>query len=193
MRRDRVHAFNMHYGVVVLLCERHAANGFLADDGGRRFTRLLTERWQAHGMLTKQRIRALAAHIRRVHNAANPKELPGSHAWRAERTECEERFAKGEPIATIIRDIRDPSRWYGRKPPSIRTIRRWCAEKRWLQPGPLKRASLILGHLASQALDVVLAVAAIQDWHSWIAFHGGIPPGQQRFEDRINKKPPMSL
>lgn len=187
--RDRVGTFNMHYGIVVMLCDMHQRKRFLTKDGGARFTRLLSERWQSHGMLTKQRIRALALHIRRIHDLAVPKELPGSHAWQPERKECERRFASGEPIDTIIRDVRDHQRWNGHKPPSIRTIRRWCAEKRWLRPTPGHTITSVLSRAAAQTLDLVLAVGAISNWHDWISLTDATPIGQQRFTTRIRHNP----
>jgi hypothetical protein len=181
--------FNMHYGIVIRLCDMHQRKSFLTTDGGRRFTRILTERWDSHGMLTKQRIRALALHLRRVHDLAVPRQLPGSHAWHPERQECERRCAAGEPIDQIIRDLRDPARWGGHKPPSIRTIRRWCADKRWLTPTPGQRIVRILSRSAAQALDYVLAVAAIGSWHEWISLHGATPAGEQRFNERTGRNP----
>ncbi len=187
--RDRVAAFTMHYGIVIMLCDTHQRKRFLTMDGGARFTRLLSERWQSHGMLTKQRIRALGLHIRRIHDLATPKELPGSHAWQPERQECERRFAAGEPADDIIRDIRDPLRWGSHKPPSVRTIRRWFADKRWLRPTPGQTIMAVLSRTAEQILDLVLAVGAITNWHDWISLNDATPIGQQRFNKRIGRDP----
>ncbi len=189
-RRDRVQPYNMHFGVVIQLCDRHQARGFQADDGGRKFTRILSERWMAHGIMTRQRVKALAAHIHRIHAASQPKKLPGSHAWRPERTESEQRFAGGEPISSIIADIRNPARWGGRTPPSERTIRRWCADKRWLTPSPIRRAAAAVSDMALKALNFALAVGTIQTWHEWIETDDADPAGRIRFEHHLNPNPP---
>lgn len=120
----------MTHGVVVHLCAVHGDLNYLRRDGGQTFARRLMELWAAHGALTFKRRAALRAHLKRVRNfAAN--DLPGSYAWKAQRAHAEARFAAGTAPESVISEVRDPHR-FGGHPPSIRTVRRWLAEGRWL-------------------------------------------------------------
>jgi hypothetical protein len=127
----------MTHGVVVHLCAVHGELNYLRRDGGQTFARRLMELWAAHGVLTYKRRAALRAHLRRVRNSAAT-DLPGSYAWRAQRAHAESRFAAGTDPDAVMGEVRDPHRFAGH-PPSIRTVRRWLAEGRWLAPSSHER------------------------------------------------------
>ncbi len=180
---------HLSHGVIVQLCEQHDDHHYLSADGGRRFVRRLTEQWQAHGILNASRIKCLAAHLRRVRDSMKAHELPGSHAWAPERRECERRFAAGEPIAAVIDDIRRAERWHGRKPPSIRTIRRWYADGRWLAPpSPKHPVRDLIGKKAMDALIIAMEIGNAHAWEDWISRHGGPSPGQQRLRRKLQRE-----
>ncbi len=186
-----VRAVNLSFGIRVQLCELHSSRRYLTEDCGRRFVGRLTELWQSHGILNTTRIRALAAHIRRVRNAMKADTLPGSHAWLPEREECERRFAAGETVLEVIDDIRSPVRWNGRKPPSVRTIRRWYADGRWLAPPTPKHPVLrAIGDVALDALIIAYEIGTTYAWEDWIVRHGAdMSPGWQRIEQRRRRRP----
>ncbi len=122
----------MTHGVVVHLCRAHGELSYLRRDGGRTFVQRLMELWSAHNALTCKRRSALRAHLTRV-RATGTNDLPGSYGWKAQRAHAEARFAKGDRPSDVIDDVRDPARFPG-CPPSIRTVRRWLADGRWLTP-----------------------------------------------------------
>lgn len=125
--------FLMTHGIVIHLCHVHHGINYLRRDGGRAFTRKLTQLWAAHGILTSRRRAALAAHVKRIQRTLISGEFPGSYAWKSQRAYAEQRFSIGTPLAAVIREVRDSGRWGGH-PPSVRTITRWLAEARWLTP-----------------------------------------------------------
>jgi hypothetical protein len=91
--------------------------------------------WQAHDCLTVARSRALRRHLAACTGvAARPR--PGSHAWPTVRREAEAAFAAGRPINAVIAAIRRLHAKGTAVPPSIRTLRRWNAERRWLARAP---------------------------------------------------------
>lgn len=123
------------YGVRVWLCEGHASREFQTRRSGRDLVLTLQRLWQAHGMLTTARSKALSAHLAACRaKAARPR--PGSYAWPDLRAAAERRFASGAGPRSVLRDL--PG-WHGEgcpgRLPSGRTIRRWHAQRRWLQEG----------------------------------------------------------
>jgi hypothetical protein len=141
----------------------------------------MTRIWQAHGMLTRTRAKALAAHLRMTHRAAHGQTLPGSYAYKHERREVEQRLAAGDDLAQIITDIRDPSRWGGHTPPSERTIRRWYHERRWITP-PIVETLRNLSQPLLDGLEVLLHFGSPGNFADWISLTNATPAGQRRLE-----------
>jgi hypothetical protein len=132
-----VAVYHLPYGVSLLLCEGHRSNEYLRRDGGQDFVDELTGMWGVAGALAPRYRRALAAHLRSVArlNAA-PAALPGSYSWPMLRAEAEQRFAAGEPPAKVISELRARHRDDHALAPSIRTMRRWFTQGRWLLTHP---------------------------------------------------------
>lgn len=188
MGGDQILPVHLSYGVQVHLCARHGDAGYMRKDGGRELVRRLSAIWLANGVLNRTRVKALGAHVRRIRETMIATELPGSHAWKRERNEAERRFAAGEPISEVITAIRDPATWGDRQPPSVRTIRRWYADGRWLAPPrPSHPKFAIVGAVALQALRIAMEIGSINAWYDWISKYGGPSPGKQRFKERLQR------
>ena len=123
------------YGVAVWVCAEHASPDFQRLRRGRDFAEALERIWAANGCLTTSRRRALDAHLRALAPGEPARLRPGSHAWVDLRREAERRFAAGEPPRRVIDDLRELVAGYGPTPPSVRTMTRWYAERRWLTSG----------------------------------------------------------
>ncbi len=134
--RGRTREVRYGYGVCVWLCEGHASPQFQTQRGGRDLVLTLQRLWQAHGMLTAARGRALSAHLAACRGPA-ARARPGSYCWPDLRAEAERRFAGGTGPHTVARDLHMrslPGGCPGRLP-SSRTIRRWHSQRRWLPQG----------------------------------------------------------
>jgi len=120
------------HGVGVWLCAMHRDPAFLCRRAGRDFAGSLGAVWSGAGCLTARRNAALESHLRRV-RGPRARDLPGSYAWPALRAEAEARFARGEPPPQVIAELRarDLGQWT--PGPSLRTLRRWQQEGRWLK------------------------------------------------------------
>jgi hypothetical protein len=118
------------YGVAVWLCERHAAVEFLTRRAGRDIVATLQQLWTAHGCMTAARRRALESHLRAMRTRqARPR--PGSYAWPKVRLRAENEFAAGRTTHVVAVRILEAA--YGdASAPSLRTIRRWRTERRWV-------------------------------------------------------------
>jgi hypothetical protein len=94
--------------------------------------------WRAHGCLTRARSRALDAHLKAVHlvGARISRARPGSYAWPRLRREAEECFAREDRVIATILRLREQHACDHAKVPSIRTMRRWFAQGRWLRIQP---------------------------------------------------------
>lgn len=117
------------------LCGTHRSDSYLRQSGGMDFVERLTAVWAASDGLTSRRRKALTAHLRTIRGTL-PRELPGSYSWPALRREAERRFAAGEPPSQVIAELRTT---YGDGPsrvPSVRTMRRWFTQGRWLISRP---------------------------------------------------------
>lgn len=125
--------FRMTHAVVIWLCETHRHPEYLQGDRGRTFTRQLAATWAANGMVTRSRARALRGHHRRVDGVPCVRPRPGSYSWPRLRLDAEARFARGENVRAVITTLRGRHREDYATIPSIRTMRRWFAEGRWLQ------------------------------------------------------------
>jgi hypothetical protein len=133
--RGKTFERELTHGVRIWLCEGHHSVAFLRANAGRDFVVTLMRSWRSHGCLTRSRSRALDAHLATVRTLgrAGARPRPGSYAWPRLRREAEECFALGErALATITRLRRRHALDHARVP-SIRTMRRWFAQGRWLR------------------------------------------------------------
>ncbi len=123
-------------GVSVWLCGLHSNDEFLHRHDGTAFTQRLGAMWLASGSLTSLRVTALRAHVRQVQTAGGTDGRPGSYSWPMLRREAEERFAAGHDPRKIIQELRARHRDCPALAPSIRTMRRWYTQARWLASPP---------------------------------------------------------
>lgn len=133
--RGRTVEVRFGYGVRVWLCAGHASPEFQTQRGGRDLVLTLQRLWQAHGMLTTARGKALTAHLAACRERGE-RPRPGSYSWPDLRAAAERRFAAGAGAHSVFRDL--PG-WHGEgcpgRLPSARTLRRWHAQRRWLRRG----------------------------------------------------------
>ena len=123
------------YGVKLWLCAGHHSVEFMRARAGRDFAVTLLRIWRAQGCLTRARSKALASHLETVKEIVRrtKRRRPGSYAWPRLRLEAEEAFARGErALATILR-LRERHAGDHATAPSIRTMRRWFSQGRWLR------------------------------------------------------------
>ena len=125
------------HGVRVSLCEGHNSIEFMRSNGGRDFVVTLLRTWGAQGCLTRSRSRALELHLGAVRAAATrlSRARPGSYAWPRLRREAEDHFARGDGVSRPSIACASASRDHA-KVPSVRTMRRWFSQGRWLRPPP---------------------------------------------------------
>ena len=129
-QRAKLH---LTHGVSVWLCAAHRSPTFLRRRAGRDFYASVHALWQAAGCLGARRMRALQDHLRRVHQpVAGARPRPGSYAWPHLRREAERRFAAGQAPRAVIGEIRARHHGGPAPGPSLRTLRRWFSEGRWL-------------------------------------------------------------
>jgi hypothetical protein len=133
--RGKTRPVELGYGVAVHLCEGHASHEFQTQRNGRDFVLTLQRLWQAHGCLTTARSSALRRHLAACSGAA-ARPGPGSYSRPALRHEAEAAFAAGRSTHTVITALRRLHANGAATPPSIRTMRRWHAEHRWLARAP---------------------------------------------------------
>jgi hypothetical protein len=134
-------AFHMTHGVTVWLCPPHRTTDYLARRAGRTFAERLDRAWRAAGALTRRREAALATHRRRVRPEPPIRTRPGSYSWPELRAEAETRFAAGQDPQHVIRELRRRYAAGPARPPSVRTLRRWHLDARWLATAPAAAAS----------------------------------------------------
>jgi hypothetical protein len=133
--RGRTLERELTHGVRIWLCEGHHSVAFMRASAGREFAVTLLRIWRAQGCLTRSRSRALEAHVEAVRSLGRTsgRRRPGSYAWPRLREEAEECFARGErALSTIIRLRERHARDHARVP-SVRTMRRWFSDGRWLR------------------------------------------------------------
>ncbi len=134
--RGKTRRVELGYGVAVWLCEPHAG-GFLTMRRGRDLVITLSRLWQAHGCLTVPRKKALRAHLAALGSPKPPpRPRPGSYTWPALRQLAEQRFAAGAPFHATRHELLALCPARPARPPSLRTLRRWYGERRWLSPEP---------------------------------------------------------
>jgi hypothetical protein len=123
------------HGVRIWLCQGHHSVEFLRRNAGRDFVVTLQRTWRAHGCLTRARNRALDAHLHAIQatgrTPARPR--PGSYAWPRLRREAEACFARGDHVLSTITRLRSRHADGHATVPSIRTMRRWFSQGRWLR------------------------------------------------------------
>ena len=131
--RGPVVELHLTHGVSVWLCRYHASEEFQTMRSGRDFDLTLFQVWQANRCFTRNHRLALAAHRRRQlpRRRRSEADLPGSHNWKALRNEAEHRFADGESLQSVLRDLRNRHAHDTADAPSERTIRRWFHDGRW--------------------------------------------------------------
>jgi hypothetical protein len=147
--RGKTRQRQLTHGVTVWLCEPHHSIEFLRKNAGRDFVTTLQRTWQAHGCLTRARHRALDTHLVAVRTTGTTptRPRPGSYAWPELRREAEHAFARGHHVITTIMRLRERHARSDAKVPSIRTMRRWFSQGRWLRlpsaqsPSPAASAS----------------------------------------------------
>src|SRR6266540_3101873 len=118
------------HGVKVWLCAAHRDPAFMRARAGRDFAASLLACFRAAGCLSGRRSAAIEAHLRRVREAARRR--PGSWSWPRLRAEAEARFARGERPGQVIALLRARHAEDHASAPSVRTMRRWHQEGRWL-------------------------------------------------------------
>jgi hypothetical protein len=133
--RGRTRLRELTHGVRLSLCEGHHSVEFMRSNAGRDFVVTLSRIWGAQGCLTRARSRALAAHLAAVRatGTTTPRTRPGSYAWPRLRREAERCFARGEGLIATIARLREQHPRDHATVPSIRSMRRWFAQCRWLR------------------------------------------------------------
>jgi hypothetical protein len=69
-------------------------------------------------------------------SGAEARPRPGSYTWPSLRREAEAAFAAGRPVNAVIAALRRLHADGTAVPPSVRTMRRWNADRRWLARAP---------------------------------------------------------
>jgi hypothetical protein len=140
--RGKTGRVDLSRGVSVWLCEEHGSQEFRTRRSGRDFVLTLQRLWSAHGCLTKDRSRALNDHLAAARSAPpTPRRRPGSYSWPALREEAEAMFREGRPPNAVISQLRSRHRADYATVPSVRTMRRWYSDRRWMSPVGARPAS----------------------------------------------------
>jgi hypothetical protein len=110
----------------------------MRSNAGRDFAVTLMRTWRAHGCLTRARSRALEHHVNAVRALGRPvvRKRPGSYAWPRLRLDAEACFARGERVLATILRLRERHAADHATVPSVRTMRRWFAQSRWMRLPP---------------------------------------------------------
>jgi hypothetical protein len=124
------------HGIVIWLCDHHGSAEFRNRRGGRELAERLSELWARAGCLTRRRAAAIRAYVLQREGAPGMRDKPGSYSWPTLRREAEERFAAGHHPRAVITELRNRYVHNDALPPSARTMRRWFAEARWIEPQP---------------------------------------------------------
>jgi hypothetical protein len=141
--RGKTRERHLTHGVTIWLCQPHHSIEFLRRNAGRDLVVTLQRTWRSHGCLTRARSRALDAHLHAIRTTGTrtTRPRPGSYAWPHLRHEAEQAFAHGERTLTTITRLRERHAHDHAKAPSIRTMRRWFSQGRWLRlPTPAAAA-----------------------------------------------------
>lgn len=123
------------------------------------FAQRLARMWLASCGLTARRAAALRAHVRQVTDAGVDSDLPGSYSWPKLREEAEERFARGDDPTAVINELRERHRDCPAMAPSVRTMRRWYSQARWMPPAPCRttrsRPRIVAGQYVPTKFELV--------------------------------------
>jgi hypothetical protein len=122
---------HLTHGVSVWLCQAHRSDEFQRRRAGRDFVASLHAVWRAAGIRSKRHEAALSAHLNRVRRQPQ-RAQPGSYSWPGLRGEAERRFSTGEHPRSVIADLRQQHAGLPASVPSVRTMRRWFSQARWL-------------------------------------------------------------
>jgi len=133
--RGRTRLVELGYGVSVHLCEGHGSREFQTQRSGRDFVLTLQRLWHSHGCLSVARSKALRRHLAAC-SGAEARLRPGSYSWPELRQMVEAAFAAGKPAAVVIAAVRRLHADGPAHPPSVRTMRRWHTERRWMARAP---------------------------------------------------------
>jgi hypothetical protein len=132
------------YGVRVWLCPAHHSVEFMRSRAGRDFVVTMARIWRSQGCLTTSRSKALKAHlaaVQAVGRRSGGRARPGSYAWPRLRLQAEQAFAFGDDVLATITALRERHAHDHATVPSVRTMRRWFSQGRWLRrtliPGTL--------------------------------------------------------
>lgn len=123
---------HLTHGIRIWLCDHHRSDGFLRRRRGKDFVEGLSRIWRSAGMLNTRQRAALRCHLQRIATAEVERNRPGSYSWPRLRAEAERRFAAGEAPNEVIRDLRTRHRTDAAVVPTVRTMRRWFTDGRWL-------------------------------------------------------------
>ena len=136
------------YGVKIRLCPEHSSEAFRMQRSGRDFLCCLSETWKANGCMTARRDKVIW-HVeeqrkqtvkRRAAKEDDIGHLPGSYRCPEIRRAVEEAVERGiteiRKLDELVRTLLKAELRRGRvKPPSLRTLRRWRQQRRWVRPG----------------------------------------------------------
>ena len=138
---------HLTHGVSVWLCGAHRSDEFQRRRAGRDFVASLQAVWRAAGIRSKRHEAALSAHLDRVRRQPQ-RAQPGSYSWPSLRREAERRFSAGEQPRRVIEDLRRQHSGLPATVPSVRTMRRWFSQARWLAPpvSPPRTGATISAH-----------------------------------------------
>jgi hypothetical protein len=133
--RGRARERQLTYGVKIWLCEVHHSVEFMRSNAGRDFVVTMMRIWGAQGCLTRSRSKALDSHLGAVRATGRQiaRRLPGSYAWPRLRAEAERAFARGDGVLMTIFALRERHAADHATVPSVRTMRRWFSQGRWLR------------------------------------------------------------
>lgn len=134
--RGRRAELHLPCGVRVWLCDAHRSIEFQTRRAGRDLVTSLMHVWRSSGCFTRRRSRALDLHHARLLQGDAGQPLPGSYSWPKLRVQAEAAFAAGERPDAVIARIRGRARCGDGVLPSVRTMRRWFRDGRWLTRAP---------------------------------------------------------
>lgn len=143
--RGRVVDLHLGHGIYVRVCDAHASTAFIESRSGRDFLCTIGAALTAAGAMTRRASRALdrfvEVHGRRTAPPPGARTRPGSYAWPALRRRLEEllrtRMLSGAQMRRLVEDWTRSERRRGLvELPSLRTLRRWRAERRWAHREP---------------------------------------------------------
>ena len=131
--RGKTSLLDLGYGVKVWLCAAHGSVEFQRQRAGRDFYLTLFGVWRANGCMTAARSRALDAHLARLRERPQ-RAQPGSYAWPKLRMAAEAAYQQGHGATRVAAFHQARLADCEACAPSLRTFRRWRAQRRWVTP-----------------------------------------------------------